>query len=323
MKLRILADDLTGALDSAAAFVGETTVYLDRPGDDDPGVGVVATATRDVPREALPMLLDPARAWLRSADLAFKKVDSLLRGNTYAEVAYTARAGRFSRVVFAPAFPQQGRVTLDGRQWLLPSGRPTSERQPIDDGCIAEAFGVFGLPVVASPTVYADGPVVWLPDVRNAGDLSVIAALSTGTKAQHWLWCGTAGLAYALASVHGFAAGHNEFPLQRLPRAPLLIITASYHPVLREQWAMLKAVQKSAIVVPESQHAALCSALRAMDEGCEVAMFDLSPTRLLIPSEAAALLAGQMDVIVSCGCGVRNVKLVQGTELWANAQGRN
>ena len=30
-KVRILADDLTGALDTAAAFAGEVPVYLDAP----------------------------------------------------------------------------------------------------------------------------------------------------------------------------------------------------------------------------------------------------------------------------------------------------
>ncbi len=71
--IRILADDLTGALDTAAAFAGEVPVWIDRPGDhvgdDDVAVSVVATGTRDVARSELEPLLAPNVAWLRAADV--------------------------------------------------------------------------------------------------------------------------------------------------------------------------------------------------------------------------------------------------------------
>ena len=116
--IRILADDLTGALDSAAAFDGEIPVFIDCPPKDvDTGisVSVVATPTRDVPSEELSTHLQPVLAWLKSGDIAFKKVDSLLRGNTFAEVAWLINAGGFASTVFAPAFPAQGRVTVSGQ----------------------------------------------------------------------------------------------------------------------------------------------------------------------------------------------------------------
>ncbi len=56
-EVHILADDLTGALDSAAAFAGDVPVFLDTPetgGGSSFPVSVVATASRDVPIEALP-----------------------------------------------------------------------------------------------------------------------------------------------------------------------------------------------------------------------------------------------------------------------------
>ena len=103
-EMHILADDLTGALDTAAAFAGEVPVYLDVPAAVDVlpcPVSAVATATRDVPADSLPRLLAPSLPWLVDAELAFKKVDSLLRGNTFAECAHVARAGGFERIVFA------------------------------------------------------------------------------------------------------------------------------------------------------------------------------------------------------------------------------
>lgn len=296
--LRILADDLTGALDTAAAFGAGVPVYLDTPREARAApVSAVATATRDVPLGTLPAALAAPVRWLADGGLAFKKVDSLLRGNTYAEVAYAARAGGFTRVVFAPAFPQQGRITLDGRQWLLSAGQPLGARVPIDDGWVADAFGVFGMPVIASATARDDGLAAWIPDVKDDGDLAAIAAHAASPAARRWLWCGSAGLAFALAAQRGVAPGVAAFP-HAAGSGPLLLLSASHHPVVRKQWTLVRDVERAAIVVPHSRPAALRSAFRAMADGVDVAMFDLSPTRLLIPAEAAKLLASQMQAIV-------------------------
>ena len=125
--IRILADDLTGALDTAAAFAGDIPVFIDRPpapGDDycDAPVSVLATPTRDIPVAQLPDYLEATLAWLRSGDIAYKKVDSLLRGNTFDEIAYLLRKGEFPGAVFAPAFPAQGRYTFADRQWVAKPG---------------------------------------------------------------------------------------------------------------------------------------------------------------------------------------------------------
>ena len=259
MKLRILADDLTGALDSAAAFAGEVPVHLDAPpdGDDAVMVGVVATATRDVAPEALPSMLAPSLDWLRGADVAFKKVDSLLRGNTFAECAWLARQGGFMRIAFAPAFPSQGRLTINAQAWVTQPG--SSLPQPIGERSIADAFA--GL----------DALEVWVPDVRSDDDLRRIAALSLQDASRGWLWCGSAGLAQAFATVHRIEAR----PAALVPAAPpLLLVSASHHPVVRRQWLRLVHAAPSALT-----------------------MFDLSPTELLSPAQAATLLAGQVTAI--------------------------
>ncbi|HMZ02834.1 MAG TPA: four-carbon acid sugar kinase family protein, partial [Burkholderiaceae bacterium] len=148
--VRILADDLTGALDSATAFIGLPSVagvpvVLDAAGpwpDAAARVAAVSTGSRDAPLADLPGLLDAAWVWLGSADIAFKKVDSLLRGNTFDEVRLAARSGHFDRVVFAPAFPQQGRLTVGGRLHL---GGATGE--PTPGPTLAERLGDLGLPL--------------------------------------------------------------------------------------------------------------------------------------------------------------------------------
>ncbi len=259
--LRILADDLTGALDSAATFAGEVPVFLDAPGaPEGSGVSVVATATRDMPAAELPALLAPSLPWLRGADVAFKKVDSLLRGNTFVECAHVASG--FDRVVFAPAFPQQGRLTHDGRAWVEQPGASMS--QPIGERPIAEAFA--GLPL----------PEVWVPDARSDDDLRRIAALSLQEASRGWLWCGSAGLAQALAEVHGLRSA-GAAPI--VPSAPpVMLVSASHHAVSRRQWARLRG---------------------AVAPSADLALFDLSPAERLSPTQAAELLARQTGEIAA------------------------
>ena len=50
------------------------------------------------------------------ADLAFKKIDSLLRGHWAAELAGIVSSGMFRRIVLTPAFPAQGRLTRRGHR---------------------------------------------------------------------------------------------------------------------------------------------------------------------------------------------------------------
>ena len=299
--LRILADDLTGALDSAAAFAGEIPVFLDTPQASPltSKVAVVATATRDVPFEALPHRLGPAIAWLASGDIAFKKIDSLLRGNSFAETALAARTGGFRRIVFAPAFPQLGRVTVDGRQCVIPSGKTLADCQLVGAGSPADAFKVLGLPIVRSLDARRRGLAVWIPDVRDERDLAIVAERSLQADAEEFLWCGSAGLAHALAAAHRLAPKTGQIDLPDMPRGPVLMISASRHPVVRSQWSILKSAARGAIMALQSQPSALRSAFTAMAGGFDFAMFDLAPARLMLPDDAAALLARHLDTIAA------------------------
>jgi len=283
--LRILADDLTGALDAAAAFAGEVPVFFDRPpertshGASEAPVSAVATATRDLPPAQLPAALAPALPWLCDAGIAFKKVDSLLRGNSFAEVALAAATGRFERIVFAPAFPQQGRLTIDGRLVLAPPGAAAMPTGPM-----------------LHPALASIGSALDIPDVRGEADLLRIAQAASSSAARRWLWCGSAGLAHALARVLTLEARAPATPAGA-GAAPLLLVSASHHPVARRQWARLLAQHPQAIVAREGQPGALQAALAAMQRPHELALLDLSPTAPLAAEAAASLLADQLRAV--------------------------
>jgi uncharacterized protein YgbK (DUF1537 family) len=287
--LRILADDLTGALDCAAAFGAGVPVHLGRPAASGPvaGLDIVATATRDVPPDALPELLAPSVDWLRGADIAFKKVDSLLRGNTFSEVDLLARQGGFDGIVFAPAFPAQGRVTEAGQQWVV---KADGTRSPARAESITQAFQARGWRTVDAPA--AEPGWLWVPDVRCDADMDAVVALAARPEASRWLWCGSAGLAHAMARGVELPSLLDAAPQrERAVGAPMLI-SASHHAVSREQWRELRRSRWG----HECHAGAEPETLRRAAEGYP-RLIDLSPEGLISADEAAALLRKQAALI--------------------------
>jgi D-threonate/D-erythronate kinase len=203
-RLRLLADDLTGALDSAARFVplsGVVPTCWKLPADL-PQSLAMDSGTRE--RDAADVLATIASVapLLDDGDPAFKKIDSLLRGHVALELAACAR--RFDHCIVAPAFPFQGRITRNGRQ-LVRTG--TGWR---DTGVDLSAAGVR------------------VCDAETDADLDAIVAAGRLLKGRV-LWCGTGGLAAALA-------GRVAVPRPRLPR-PILALIGSDHPVSAAQLA--------------------------------------------------------------------------------------
>lgn len=297
-RIRILADDLTGALDTAAAFSGSVPVFLDAPpafGDRyfDSFVAVTATPTRDVPPGVLPEYLQPALDWLGAGSMVFKKVDSLLRGNSFAEIAWLYRHGGFEQVVFAPAFPAQGRITVDNRQWIVkPSAPPQAVAEPL-----REAFGKFGLS--SSDRETEGGNLdVWIPEVRTDGDMDAIVSRIGRKTTKKRLWCGSAGLAHAVARFLDMAPDSGAAcSLSREP-GPTVLVSASFQPVLREQWACLRASMAVEAVAEHANDAEIGSALKQARAGASHAWFDLSPLEEMTPEQAEKQLADRVARLV-------------------------
>jgi uncharacterized protein YgbK (DUF1537 family) len=318
--VRLLADDLTGALDSAAAFALEVPVHLD-PAPLDPAgrVVAIATPTRDVAADELRDRLDRVVEWFVSGDLSFKKVDSLLRGNTFAECAYLARTGGFDGVVFAPAFPGQRRVTIAGQQYVVSvDAGATAARNPVGPS-IVEAFAALGLDcrTTPGPDLPSEGragestaraPVVWVPDVQGDADLLRVAQLACTPHSAmkgRWLWCGSAGLAQAFAAALGIAAPDLQASaVQRQPRGGalawrrVLMLGASHHPVVRRQWRRLRDSWADAVTVREGSDAEFEAACSTLEGDFDVAALELSPSRPLTGAQAATLLQEQLAELV-------------------------
>jgi uncharacterized protein YgbK (DUF1537 family) len=215
--LRLIADDLTGALDTAAQFtgrIGPLPVLLDRTGEAPQGSYVLDLSCRDGDEKTAVALTRDSLHSYSGAGVAFKKIDSLLRGHWAAELASIVQSGMFRRIVLAPAVPSHGRLTRGGLQMLA-----QSSGDPLVIKDIAAELKGHG---VSSRGV--DCEIVVL-DAENDADLDAIAQRYATESAM--LWCGAAGLAMALASEPPRAAR----PLNK----PHLVIVGSRHPVTLRQ----------------------------------------------------------------------------------------
>ncbi|HEX2943776.1 MAG TPA: four-carbon acid sugar kinase family protein, partial [Rhodopila sp.] len=148
--LRLLADDLTGALDTAAELVpltGAVPVFWPPmfspsvPPSRLAGNAALDSATREASAADAMATVRQACRHLDGADLAFKKIDSLMRGSTLAEVAACLHSGIWRHAVLAPAFPFQDRITRDGRQYARQVGTWTAV-----SGDLAAGLQALGVP---------------------------------------------------------------------------------------------------------------------------------------------------------------------------------
>jgi len=124
LKAAILADDLTGALDTGTPFVqnGLTVAVavscesLEKAVAANPDVLVVNTASRALsPQEASTRVASVAnRLKVAAPDLVMKKIDSRLKGNIAAETLALADVLDRNRIVICPAIPDQHRLTRNG-----------------------------------------------------------------------------------------------------------------------------------------------------------------------------------------------------------------
>ncbi len=246
--VRLLADDLTGALDTASELmaIADTMPVWWRPLDDAPaGSFAYDSETRDAFGRCAIERVGSVAHVLTGADVAYKKIDSLLRGNTAAEVATCFASGDFRSAIVCPAFPAQGRVTRHGRHYFRSLEDPKWHPVPTDLPAQLRNFG-HTVRVVPRATPLSGAGIV-VSDAETDEDLRAIAASGNGMEPPV-LWCGSAGLASVLTK-HVV-----DTPLSHV-QLPLLMIIGSDHPVSRTQIRTLEACRPGVIAILQSDDA--------------------------------------------------------------------
>lgn len=268
----LIADDLTGALDTAAQFAavtGPIPVYWQSlPHPALPNGLAFDSGTREATRDQARRRVAAIAAGLPRAPgtLHYAKLDSLLRGHAGAEIAAWIAATAPDHVIVAPAFPYQGRITRggiqlaraeDGRSWAPAASdlRADLEREelPVQLRC----------PGAVVPT----GISLW--DAETDADLDAIAAAGLALKGRV-LWCGSSGLAGALARQMG--AVDEDAAKLRLPR-PILGLFGTNHPAMQAQ---LDACPEHVLTLPDGgPTTAAVLAQRLDQEGIALAVLAL------------------------------------------------
>lgn len=245
VTVAIVADDLTGAMDSAAPFAAcglETRVVLQRHAVDDlintrPRVIAVTTESRHLaPRGATDAVKQAVAALAKCQPwLLFKKIDSTLRGNVAQEVIAALAASGRRHALIAPAVPSQERVMRGGEMYV--HGAPLSKTafgkdassnarhrplayvlRELEAGITVHEVAANVVPVLSD----ARGLHCYICDCAIEADLDLIARLGVA-QAEHVLMVGAAGIAEALARILG-AAAMGSVPQMRLQGTVLFVV---------------------------------------------------------------------------------------------------
>ncbi len=224
-RVLIVADDLTGAMDSAGPFAAlgvETWVVAVPPGKQGAGHSISLDNARVVSVNTDSRHLSAAQAAQRideiarhldfgGFDIVVKKIDSTLRGNVVAETLALAAASGRRKALIAPAFPAQGRTMRNGVVHV--DGKPLAQTAFANDALspppLAPLHQVFAtmrpdlrVDVVAPASAFDGEADIWVADCAVDADLSAaIAAMGADRVARMGdvLMAGSAGLTQALA----------------------------------------------------------------------------------------------------------------------------
>lgn len=217
LRIAIVADDLTGALDTSAPFVAQgfkVAVALTPAGFDSavalaPDVLVINTASRALsPAEAENVVRELAeRLKALAPAIVLKKIDSRLKGNLELETRALAEPLGLRRVAIAPAVPDQGRMTRSG---------------------MVVGTGVEN-PIAIAPLFARLDRVVEIADAESADDLDrLVTSLAPAT-----LYVGARGLGAAFA--RRLAEGRHPTPQTFAPSRRTLLAFGSRDPITGAQ----------------------------------------------------------------------------------------
>jgi D-threonate/D-erythronate kinase len=325
-SLGIIADDLTGALDTGVQFSKwglDSVVTLTDSFQSHVACIVINTDSRALlAREAEERVRRAAR--LLRGRLVYKKIDSTLRGNVGAELVVAMEELEVQKAVFVPGFPANGRTTVGGR--LLVRGIPLEQtgigrdpRNAIKESYVPrllqeqmnEPVGLVEIRVVEQGPeaiyagVKATSERVVVIDATTEAHLTAIAQAvlrSEGT----WLSVGSAGLAEGLALALGLSKHDGRFSGWPPAQGPLLVIAGSRNDVTAAQLREAMASLELAVVEPDVQRlVAEDGAVRA-DEAARVSatagqfLAEGRPT-LVTACFASAIEGGALPIALGMG----------------------
>ena len=243
MRLLIIADDFTGALDTGVQFANYDVKFkiLANPSCDfsiissDISIAVINANTRHLSAaESYRVIFDIVKD-ARNAGFSnfYKKVDSGLRGHIGAELSAVIDALNIQSLHFAPAYPKMNRITENGCQYI--NGKPLTQSIFAKD-LFNPAFSDSVIEITKKQTDKkvilnsSEGDGIHIYDAVCDADLERVAREigECGLIAT----AGCAGFASQIAKNLGFKEAVSRKP--RIP-FPLLVVCGSINPVSLKQ----------------------------------------------------------------------------------------
>ncbi len=265
----IIADDLTGANDTALQFHikgASTKILLDtectpkiKAGTE---VWALSSESRNVtPKEAISRVEKAVKTFTDnfSFDYYYKKIDSTLRGNIAPETLVMLNALEYDAAIIIPAFPQEGRITVGGYHLLkgTPIGRTEIARDPLSpiteshvptllqsqldesERCIVGTIGLRTVMNGAGPILIKindlikEGKKLIVADASSITDIEQIA-LAISKSEKKLLPAGTAAGAQVLAK-YWLAGIEKEGVNVSTGKLPKLIISGTANQITASQ----------------------------------------------------------------------------------------
>ncbi len=263
-RLLIVADDLTGALDTAAPFAAsghKVTVVADHRFiaealDSDADVITLTTRSREIPADDAASRIACMKAALKPGIRLFKKVDSRLKGNLEAELS----ALSFERAVVLPGIPEFGRIVSNG---------------------MIDGFGV-DTPISIAERLGALAHRCRFPDTLTPEDMRYAA----NTIEEDEMMVGALSLAKAIA-------GESHTSPLAYPTRRILMAIGSRDPITLSQVERLKAAHPDLLYVPAPNGVA--ALVSEEHRGSSITLIQAVPSETEVsPLQVASALAASV-----------------------------
>ncbi len=257
VKLLIIADDFTGALDTGVQFAayGTTTLVKTGPVYDfsqeahDIQVLVLDAQTRHLsPEQAYNIVFSIVKGAVRAGiPFIYKKTDSALRGNIGSELAAVLDAADAARLTFVPAYPTMNRVTREGIHYIdgIPVAQSIFGRDPFEPVVYSDIRDIIAQNTDKQVVVHRESayelsvgePGIQLYDAGSVESMAAIARM-VGLEGLRFS-AGCAGFAAILAEMLALTGSAPKIPALK---PELLVVCGSVNPVTQTQ---LKIAQEN------------------------------------------------------------------------------
>jgi uncharacterized protein YgbK (DUF1537 family) len=339
IKLAVIADDITGANDTAVQFSKHNISSCVRIDFDQnkllketADVIVIDTDSRDIAPAAAYDKVKTVCEALKNSGVKniYKKVDSTLRGNLGAEIEATATVFQPEIVVIAPAFPSNKRVTVGGYHLLNQIPIELTEiantpKSPVDESRIVELLhkqtdvkiGSISLSVVMAGLEAVKQAIKhclecnenWI--VFDAVLDEHLELIVKATQDYHKvLWVGSAGLAEQLPDFYQWSDEQENIVISA--KGAVLLVAGSVSKVTQAQIS-------AALNLPNLELVKMNAANLIQDKELEIRQCTMQ-ARNLLEQGKDILIASAVDdrdvldaVAAGKGCGISSTEVSEQT----------